>query len=126
MRVLVVESNLAVVQVLSDFVKICGHVADDTYSGREAIGRLQRDRYEVVITDSEIVSVDGVELCRFIKSNFQDVLVIGMSGYLSTLRDFEDAGADLCLAKPFAFSKLKVVLDSIAASPDLAGSPPAL
>ena len=125
MRVLVVESNLAVVQVLSDFVKICGHVADDTYSGREAIGRLQRDRYEVVITDSEIVSVDGVELCRFIKSNFQDVLVIGMSGYLSTLRDFEDAGADLCLAKPFAFSKLKVVLDSMALSPDRAGAPPA-
>lgn len=123
MRVLVVESNLAVVQVLSDFVKICGHVADDTYSGREAIGRLQRDRYEVVITDSEIVSVDGVELCRFIKSNFQDVLVIGMSGYLSTLRDFEDAGADLCLAKPFAFSKLKVVLDSMTSQPDAPGSP---
>lgn len=126
MRVLVVESNVAVVQVLSDFVRICGHVADDTFSGREAIGRLQRDRYEVVITDSEIVSVDGVELCRFIKSNFQGVLVIGMSGYLSTLRDFEDAGADLCLAKPFAFSKLKVVLDSMALSPDLAGAPPAL
>jgi DNA-binding response OmpR family regulator len=125
MRVLVVESNIAVVQVLADFVKICGHVADDTYNGREAIGRLQRDRYEVVITDSEIISVDGVELCRFIKSNFQDVLVIGMSGYLSTLRDFEDAGADLCLAKPFAFSKLKAVLDSMALSPDLAGSPPA-
>jgi len=126
MRVLVVESNVAVAQVLSDFVKLCGHVADDTYSGREAIGRLQRDRYEVVITDSEIVSVDGVELCRFIKSNFQDVLVIGMSGYLSTLRNFADAGADLCLAKAFAFSKLRVVLDSMAASPDIPGPPPAL
>jgi CheY-like chemotaxis protein len=126
MRVLVVESNLAVVQVLSDFVKICGHITEDTYSGREAICRLQRDRYEVVITDSEIVSVDGVELCRFIKSNFQDVLVIGMSGYLSTLRDFEDAGADLCLAKPFAFSRLKVVFDSMAASPNRPESPPAL
>jgi len=126
MRVLVVESNVAVAQVLSDFVKLCGHVADDTYNGREAIRRLQKSLYEIVITDSEIVSVDGVELCRFIKSNFQDVLVIGMSGYLSTLRDFADAGADLCLAKPFAFSKLRVVLDSMAASPDIPGPPPAL
>ncbi len=126
MRVLVVESNVAVAQVLSDFVKLCGHVADDTYNGREAIRRLQKSLYEIVITDSEILSVDGVELCRFIKSNFQDVLVIGMSGYLSTLRDFADAGADLCLAKPFAFSKLRVVLDSMAASPDIPGPPPAL
>ena len=125
MRVLVVESSVAVAQVLSDFVRLCGHVAEDAYNGREAIRRLQEGLYEIVITDSEIVSVDGVELCRFIKANFQDVLVIGMSGYLSTLRDFEDAGADLRLAKPFAFRKLKAVLDSMSEPPDLAGSAPA-
>jgi CheY-like chemotaxis protein len=126
MRVLVVESSVAVAQVLSDFVRLCGHVAEDTYNGREAIRRLQEGLYEIVITDSEIVSVDGVELCRFIKANFQDVLVIGMSGYLSTLREFEDAGADLRLAKPFALRKLKAVFDSMAAAPDIPENPPAL
>ena len=44
--------------------------------------QLRSSRYDIVITDSEIVSVDGPELCRFVKSHYPDIYVIGMSGYL--------------------------------------------
>ena len=87
MQVLVVEGNSGISQVLSAFLRRYGHVVDEAYNGREAIRRLQGSRYDIVITDSEIISVDGPELCKFISSHFRDIYVIGISGYLSALKD---------------------------------------
>ena len=111
MNVLVVEGNWGIAQVLSSFVKLCGHAVDEASDGREAIRQLQGSRYDIVITDSEIISVDGPELCKFIKSHFRDVYVIGMSGYLSALKDLADAGADICFYKPFDIDQVRKAID---------------
>jgi len=111
MKVLVVEGNQGISQVLSSFLKLFGHVVDETSNGRDAIRQLQSSQYDIVITDSEIVSVDGPEICKFIKSHFQDIYVIGISGYLSALKDLEDAGADISFYKPFDVANLKKAID---------------
>ena len=111
MKVLIVEGNWNIAQVLSSFVKLCGHVVDEASDGREAIRRLQGSRYDVVITDSEIISIDGPELCKFVKSHFRDVYVIGMSGYLSALKDLADAGADICFSMPFDVDQIRKAID---------------
>ena len=111
MNVLIVEGHSGVAQVLSSYVKLCGHVADEASYGREAIRKLQSSRYDIVITDSEIIGVDGAELCKYIKSHFQDIYAIGISGYLSALKDLADAGADICFSKPFDSDLLKKAID---------------
>jgi DNA-binding response OmpR family regulator len=111
MKVLVVESNSGIAQLLSSFLRRCGHVVDEASYGREAIRKLQSSRYDIVITDSEIISVDGAELCKYIKTHFQDIYVIGISGYLSALKDLADAGADVCFSKPFDIDQLRKVID---------------
>jgi CheY-like chemotaxis protein len=113
MQVLVVEGNTGISQVLSAFLKRCGHVVDETNNGRDAIRQLQNSPYDIVITDSEIVSVDGPELCKFIKSQFRGIYVIGISGYLSALKDLKDAGADICFSKPFDIDYVKKAIDCI-------------
>ena len=111
MKVLVVEGNWRIAQVLSSFVKLCGHVVDEASDGREAIRQLQCSQYDIVITDSEIISVDGAELCRFIKSHFQDIHIIGISGDLSALEDLADAGADICFSMPFDIDQVRKAID---------------
>jgi DNA-binding response OmpR family regulator len=111
MKVLVVESNSGIAQLLSSFLRRCGHVVDEASHGREAIHKLQSSRYDIVITDSEIIGVDGAELCKYIKSHFQDIYVIGTSGYLSALKDLADAGADICFSKPFDIDHLRKAID---------------
>ena len=111
MKVLVVESNSGIAQLLSSFLMRGGHVVDEASYGREAIHKLQSSRYDIVITDSEIISVDGAELCMYIKTHFQDIYVIGISGYLSALKDLADAGADVCFSKPFDVDQLRKVID---------------
>ena len=61
----------------------------------EAVCKLQGSRYDIVVTDSEIIGVDGAKLCKYMKSHFQDIYVIGISGYLSALKDLADAGANV-------------------------------
>jgi len=111
MKVLVVEGNWNIAQVLSSFVKLCGHVVDEASDGRDAIHKLQGGRYDIVITDSEIIGVDGPELCKFIKSHFQDIYIIGISGYLSALKDLADAGADVCFSMPFDVDQVRKAID---------------
>jgi two-component system OmpR family response regulator len=111
MNVLVVESNSGIAQLLSSFLRRCGHVVVEASYGREAIHKLQSSRYDIVVTDSEIISVDGAELCKYTKTHFQDIYVIGISGYLSALKDLADAGADVCFSKPFDIGQLRKVID---------------
>ncbi len=111
MNVLVVESNPGIAQLLSSFLRRCGHVVDEASYGREAIRKLQDSRYDIVITDSEIIGVDGAELCKYVKSHFQDIYVIGISGYLSALKDLADAGADVCFSKPFDIDQVRKAID---------------
>ena len=105
------KANSGISQVLSSFLSLFGHVVDEANNGREALRRIQDGRYDVVITDSEIISIDGAELCKFIKSHFPDIYVIGISGYLSALKDLTDAGADICFPKPFEIGHLKKAID---------------
>jgi CheY-like chemotaxis protein len=111
MKVLVIDGNPKIAQVLSSYMKLLGYDADEAIDGREVIRQLQNTHYDIVITDSEITSIDGPEICKFIKSHYQNIYVIGISGYLSALTDLADAGADFCLAKPFCLNELKKAIE---------------
>jgi hypothetical protein len=37
--------------------------------------------------------------------------IIGMSGYLSALKDLADAGADICFSKPFDVDLVRKAMD---------------
>ena len=111
MRALVVDGNGMVAKLLTSLMELFGYAVDEACDGRAAVVHLLTNRYDMVITDSELVSIDGPELCKFIKSRFQEIYVIGISGYLSALDDLKNAGADACLAKPFGLDDLRTLVE---------------
>ncbi len=111
MKLLVVDDHPGIVQVLSSVVACMGHLADEAGGGFEAMERLKGNRYDVVITDAEMPGGDGVDLCKYIKSRFPDVYVIGMSGNLYALQNLRKAGADVCLLKPFGMDELNEAIE---------------
>jgi DNA-binding response OmpR family regulator len=113
MKVLVVDGNRKISQVLSSYIKLFGYETDEADNGRDAIRQMQRSGYDIVITDSEIIGIDGPELCKFIRSHYQDIYIIGISGYPSALKDLEDAGADICFSKPFYLDELRKAIKRI-------------
>ena len=112
MRLLIVDDSPEIVELLSSLMEIIGHEVNKAYDGTEAVQQLLNNRYEVVITDAKMPIMDGVELCKFIKSRFPDVYIIGISGYPEALKELKKAGADICLSKPFTFEEVEEAIES--------------
>ena len=66
-----------IIPSLTDAYQVSG-IAED---GREAIDLLNKQHYDVVITDIKMPEVDGLNLARYIHENHPDTVVIIVSGY---------------------------------------------
>lgn len=124
MKLLVVDDNPDILQVLSSIVTLFGHGVDEAVDGLEALRLFRKGRYDVVVTDADIPRIDGIQLCRFVKTKRPDILVIGMSGDLAALKKMEDAGADICLPKPFGLDELQSAIENRSPASPFPGMPP--
>jgi CheY-like chemotaxis protein len=111
MRLLVVDDNPDILQILSAMITFFGHGVDKAGDGLEAIRLLQQGRYDVVVTDADMPRIDGVQLCKFLKAQLPDIHVIGMSGDLSSLKELKNAGADICLPKPIGLNEFQSAIE---------------
>jgi CheY-like chemotaxis protein len=112
MKLLVVDDNPDILQLLASMITHFGHGVDEAGDGLEAIRLLKQCRYDVVVTDADMPRVDGVQLCRFLKVQLPDVHIVGMSGDPSSLKELESAGADICLPKPFGLDEFKSAIEN--------------
>ena len=105
MRVLLVDDDEFALENLGELLTRSGYGVSCATSGRRAIQLLESGTFRLVITESRVPEMDGLELCRIIRSS-------KASGYIYTiiLSDRcakEDvaaglaAGADDYIAKPF-------------------------
>jgi len=92
MKLLVVDDSPVVVEVLASILKLSGHGVDEAYDGIEAVTRLQDNWYDVVITDAQMPVMGGVEVCKYLKSQFPGVYIVGMSGCSRSLKRTQGCG----------------------------------
>jgi signal transduction histidine kinase/CheY-like chemotaxis protein len=116
-RVLLVEDN-PVNQVLAlEMLTYLGVVADSAQNGLEALERLRRERYDLVLMDVEMPEMDGCEATRRIRADEGrqgrgHVAIVAMTANAMS-EDRERclaAGMDDHLAKPVMLGQLEAVL----------------
>jgi PAS domain S-box-containing protein len=80
--VLVVDDEADVAAVLAEMLSGDGHQVDTVPNGRAAIERLERRRYDLVMSDLRMPELDGPGLYRMLESRFPDMLgrVIFLTG----------------------------------------------
>jgi two-component system OmpR family response regulator len=116
MRVLVVEDELKMAQLVRRGLREHGYVADVATEGSEAFVMAGSAEYDVVVLDVMLPDVDGFEICRRLRSDGMRAPVL-----MLTARDAVedrvaglDSGADDYLTKPFSFSELLARLRALA------------
>ena len=62
--ILVVDDEVEVADVLGDMLRRDGHRVDIVYSGREALARVQKPRFDLVLSDLRLPDIDGPQLYR--------------------------------------------------------------
>jgi len=110
MRVLIADDDPGMRDILTIFMDRAGHDAMTAGDGLEALCLLEKNPYDVVITDGFMPGMTGFELCRIVRERFPHTLVIGLTGS-SRLQEFEKAGAQVCYYKPVTFSVLHQAME---------------
>ena len=78
--VLIVDDEEAFRYMLSALLTNAGFAVETAVDGVAAINAVQTKLYDVVLCDVKMPKVDGVELLRFVKSNFPAIEVVMLTG----------------------------------------------
>ncbi|MGV0744872.1 response regulator transcription factor [Mycolicibacterium sp. XJ870] len=108
MRILVVDDDRAVRESLRRSLSFNGYSVELAQDGVEALEAIANDRPDAVVLDVMMPRLDGLEVCRQLRSTGDDlpILVLTARDSVSERVAGLDAGADDYLPKPFALEEL--------------------
>lgn len=108
MRILVVDDDRAVRESLRRSLAFNGYSVDLAQDGLEALDLIATDRPDALVLDVMMPRLDGLEVCRRLRSTGDDlpILVLTARDSVSERVAGLDAGADDYLPKPFALEEL--------------------
>lgn len=108
MRILVVEDEEKVSDVIRRGLEQSDFEADVAASGEEALERLKAASYDAVVLDLMLPGIGGLDVVRELRRLRMEVPVLALTARGSTEDRIEglDAGCDDYLPKPFAFGEL--------------------
>ena len=111
-RILIVDDEQVVREVLSDFLTSENFVVNAVASGEEALSELAKSHYDLVLTDMKMPGISGIDLLREIQKRKLDTVVIIMTGYgtVDTAVEAIKLGAFDYIMKPFKVDELLQVI----------------
>ena len=94
-----------------------GITCDEAKDGECAFDMIKHTSYDIVITDLWLSGVDGIGIIRAVKAlglkNEPAFVLMSPINKQSILVEASDAGADLCVLKPFDFATLYSHIESL-------------
>jgi two-component system OmpR family response regulator len=107
-RVLVVEDEPKMAQLLKRGLAEEGHVADVAPTGEDALWMARSTAYDVIVLDVMLPKLDGFGVCRELRARdvWTPVLLLTARDAVGDRVEGLDTGADDYLVKPFSFAEL--------------------
>ena len=117
-RILVIDDDEPNREVVLANLASLGHDLDQADCGTQATRMLERNHFDIVITDVFMPDKDGLEMVLELKNNFPQTKIIAISGaikdeHVDYLKTAERMGAHCSLSKPFDFTILVEKIDEM-------------
>jgi two-component system response regulator (stage 0 sporulation protein A) len=93
-----------------------GYKCDEAKDGISAVTKITSQKYDAVIVDLWISKLDGIGIIRKAKTSLESCpafILMSPINRQSILLEASEAGADLCIPKPYDFSSLILHIESI-------------
>ncbi len=108
-HILVVDDDVAIRTLLTEFYERSGYTAVSAGSGEEALALLQQRNIDFCITDINLPGMNGTALVANMKENFPDVPVMAITGYSDidiAINVLKNGACDFVI-KPFDLATLQ-------------------
>jgi heavy metal response regulator len=109
MRILVIEDERRLSNVIKKGLVEEGFAVDQAYDGEEGLYLAEAESYNLIILDVMLPKIDGIKVCQELRHHNVKTPVLMLTAK-STLEDKViglDSGADDYMTKPFAFLELR-------------------
>tara|TARA_R110002110_G_scaffold33533_1_gene114775 strand:+ start:91279 stop:92586 length:1308 start_codon:yes stop_codon:yes gene_type:complete len=106
--ILIVEDDKNLLEALNDSLLSCGYRVDTATDGLMALDKIKNNNYQIVLSDVQLPSMDGLSLVQKIKTYLPDAKIIIMTAF-GTIQDAVYAiqqGASDYISKPFEIESL--------------------
>ena len=83
--------------------------------GNDALAKIAKEEFDVVITDHRMPRSGGLELVRKLRQRNYDGRIVVLSAYLSpdNIGTYEELAVDEIVAKPFDFEELRDIITGL-------------
>ncbi len=106
-RILVVEDEKNIAELLAYNIRKAGYACDVAYDGRDGLNRALSEDYDIILLDIMLPFINGFDVCRTIrtKSNVPIIFVTAREEEKDKILGLE-TGADDYVTKPFSVREL--------------------
>jgi len=110
MRVLVVEDDLHLAEILTEALSDCAYSVDVVKDGESAWNWISSLSYDLIVLDITLPKLDGISLCQRLRTSTNNtttpVLMLTARDTIADKILGLDAGADDYMVKPFDLEEL--------------------
>ena len=115
MRLLVIEDEQALADMVAQHLRIAGYEIDVCYEGDSGLEAAMTEPYDLIILDLNLPGMDGMELLKTLRERDGEtgVLILSARSGISDKVEGLDAGANDFLSKPFHMQELDARIRSL-------------
>jgi two-component system NtrC family sensor kinase len=118
-RILVVDDEDNLRDVLVEVLKRDGHEVDSALDGDEGLQRAEAHRYDLVVTDLRMPNLEGPELYRAIRERYADTpprfIFMSANTGIEEYATFLAETGEPALEKPFNLADMRQVVQQVLA-----------
>ncbi len=110
--ILIVDDDINYRNILSDYLKNLGYDVATVNSAEDAVNRLEKDFFNIIVSDLKLPGKSGIELLKTVKSRSKDVEMIILTAFGSVDSAVEALKMGACdyLVKPLSLEELSLTI----------------
>ena len=111
--ILVIDDDKSILRTFTRILQKEGYVVDVAETGKEAIEKAEKTKYDLSLVDVRLPDMDGTDLLVKLKDSMCDTVKIVITGFPSLEVGVKalDAGADAYLVKPVKPEELLMLIE---------------
>jgi len=116
LRVLVIDDDKNLAEAIAESLERKGHAVSVATSGKAGAAKVEKDEFDVVLTDLRMADLDGLSIVKAVRDHLPDAEVYVITGYgeVKTAVEAMRLGAAHYLLKPIDMTELRAIVEKSA------------